>query len=89
MINPRMGNLLVEEIKENKKEQVGGFVMIDSTIKPRKGVVVALPLEGNPNLEEHLLVTKNQIVHFMRCVPIESFLLVNEADVLATESEIL
>jgi co-chaperonin GroES (HSP10) len=81
-----MGHLLVEEIKENKQEEGSGFVMIDSSVKPRKGKVVALPLEGNPNIKDHINPeVLGKVVYFMRCLPVEKYLLVNEVDVLASE----
>jgi uncharacterized protein (DUF342 family) len=82
-----MGHLLVEEIKENKQEEGSGFVMIDSSIKPRKGRVIALPLEGNPNIDDHNHINPEvmgKVVYFMRCIPVENYLLVNEVDVLAS-----
>ena len=86
MVNPRMGHLLVEEIKENKQEEGSKLIMIDSSVKPRKGKVVALPLEGNPNIKDHINPeVMGKVVYFMRCLPVENYLLVNEVDVLASE----
>jgi co-chaperonin GroES (HSP10) len=86
MVNPRMGHLLVEEISEDKKEEGSGLVMIDSSIKPRKGKVLALPLEGNPNIKDHINPeVMGKVVYFMRSIPVNKYLLVNEADVLASE----
>jgi co-chaperonin GroES (HSP10) len=88
MVTPRMGHLLVEEIKENKQEEKSGFIMIDSSVKPRKGKVVGLPIEGNPHIDQDKHINDSiygNIVYFMRCIPVQDYLLVNEVDVLASE----
>ena len=86
MIIPRMGHLLVQEIKEEKKDtNPGRFVTIDTSPKLRKAKVLTLPLEGNPTLTTHLTIGVGQTIHFSAAIPLGDYLLVDETDVLASE----
>lgn len=81
-----MGHLLVQEIKEEKQDtKSNGFVMIDTSPKIRKGKVINLPSEGNPRFTTHLSIGVGQIVYFSPAIPVGDYLLVDEADVLASE----